>query len=118
MAETLLEKEQLEGMGDFVEEIIRLKKAEARSGTIHLQDVEPSELTEADLELWEAYKSGAITSKDLDAHKKAVRLRGEVYGPDHTSFEFKAFVVNLETKLRLERQNREATEKDELQEAA
>jgi hypothetical protein len=119
MEEATLEKKLSQGMIDFVDEIARLKKREARlGGTVHLKDIELSELTQADLRLWEAYKSGTIRPEDLDAHKKEVRLRGEVYGPNHTSFEFKAFVVNLETKLQLEKQNQEATEKDELQEAA
>lgn len=80
-----------------------LKEQEAEEGKkVHFKNINPEDLTEADLALYEKLQSGELTVAELQEHERTLIKSGARIGDSRTSFS--AFLRN---KLSAEPSQRE-----------
>ena len=95
MNEKLPSKEDLP-LADFKKEIAGLKKqeednlnADGLKKTVHFEDINPNELNETDKVIYYLLRSGELTVRDLDAHRKELQKFG-----NKSQKQFSAYIAN------------------------
>ncbi len=93
-------KEQPSPLQAFQERIAARKEEDiARGGPAHLFDVEPSELGDADREIYEKIEAGTITRDEFKAYDKTIGG-----GVAKSRKEFRAFIANKCMSIFLEQE--------------
>lgn len=70
--ENNIQTQKQEAMENFYSEIQELKEKEEKGElkTVHLKNINATELTAEDMEMWEKYKNKKITRDDVDDYKE------------------------------------------------
>lgn len=72
MKKEILEQPSKIEFESFLSEVRSLKDNEEQEGTAHFVNVEISELTIDDMEMYEKLKNGALTSSDFEVYRSSV----------------------------------------------
>lgn len=101
------QEEKDKKLQEFRQEISAIKARDLQNkGPAHLFEVNPDELIEEDMIMWQKIKDESITAEDIDDYRMAIldedgNLRE---GVSESRYDFYAFIVNKAMVLLLNRQ--------------